>query len=165
MGCIVFTALAQGLLTDRYLDGVPSDSRAARQDSTIASDHLDESTLNHVRKLNEIAAARGQKLAQLALQWAVRDPRVTSAVIGQRGAVEDRPGGRRGRRQPVGDGDRRLTRPHPASACTASARSRTALASSSGGSMDRSTWKPSRPESTRRVARSTRVGRAPQRNR
>ena len=82
MGCIVFTALAQGLLTDRYLDGVPSDSRAAREDSTIASDHLDEGTLSHVRKLNEIAAARGQKLAQLALQWAVRDPRVTSAVIG-----------------------------------------------------------------------------------
>ena len=82
MGCIVFTALAQGLLTDRYLDGVPSDSRAAREDSTIASDHLDEGTLNHVRKLNEIAAARGQKLAQLALQWALRDPRVTSAVIG-----------------------------------------------------------------------------------
>ena len=185
MGCIVFTALAQGLLTDRYLDGVPSDSRAARDDSTIASDHLDEATLSHVRKLNEIAAARGQKLAQLALQWAVRDPRVTSAVIGassveqldtnldalsfpaadRRGAVRDRPGGRRGRRQPVGEPDRRLTRPHPASACTASARSRTALTSSSGGSMDRSTWKPSRPESTRRVARSTRVGRAPQRNR
>jgi L-glyceraldehyde 3-phosphate reductase len=82
MGCIVFTALAQGLLTDRYLDGVPSDSRAAREDSTIESDHLDEGTLSHVRKLNEIAAARGQKLAQLALQWAVRDPRVTSAVIG-----------------------------------------------------------------------------------
>jgi L-glyceraldehyde 3-phosphate reductase len=82
MGCIVFTALAQGLLTDRYLDGVPADSRAAREDSTIGSDHLDEGTLNHVRKLNEIAAARGQKLAQLALQWAVRDPRVTSAVIG-----------------------------------------------------------------------------------
>jgi L-glyceraldehyde 3-phosphate reductase len=82
MGCIVFTALAQGLLTDRYLDGVPSDSRAAREDSTIASDHLDDATLNHVRKLSEIATTRGQKLAQLALQWAVRDPRVTSAVIG-----------------------------------------------------------------------------------
>jgi L-glyceraldehyde 3-phosphate reductase len=82
MGCIVFTALAQGLLTDRYLDGVPSGSRAARKGSTIGADHLDEGTLSHVRKLNEIAAARGQKLAQLALQWAVRDPRVTSAVIG-----------------------------------------------------------------------------------
>src|SRR3954469_1573282 len=82
MGCIVFTPLAQGLLTDRYLDGVPADSRAAREGSTIGGDHLDESTLRHVRRLNEIAAGRGQKLAQLALQWAIRDPRVTSAVIG-----------------------------------------------------------------------------------
>jgi L-glyceraldehyde 3-phosphate reductase len=82
MGCIVFTALAQGLLTDRYLDGIPSDSRAAREGSTIQKGHLDEATLGHVRRLNDIAAARGQKLAQLALQWALRDPRVTSAVIG-----------------------------------------------------------------------------------
>ncbi len=82
MGCIVFTALAQGLLTDRYLDGVPQDSRAARSDSTIGDDHLDDATLRHVRALNEIAAGRGQKLAQLALQWALRDSRVTSAVIG-----------------------------------------------------------------------------------
>jgi L-glyceraldehyde 3-phosphate reductase len=80
MGCIVFTALAQGLLTDRYLDGVPADSRAAREDSTIAG--LDESVLDRVRSLNEVAQGRGQKLAQLALQWALRDPRVTSAVIG-----------------------------------------------------------------------------------
>jgi L-glyceraldehyde 3-phosphate reductase len=82
MGCIVFTALAQGLLTDRYLNGVPEDSRAARQDSTIGESHLDEATLRHVRRLNEIAEGRGQKLAQLALQWALRDARVTSAVIG-----------------------------------------------------------------------------------
>ncbi len=82
MGCIVFTALAQGLLTDKYLDGVPSDSRAARSDSTLPSDHLDDATLRHVRRLNEIAEGRGQKLAQLALQWVLRDPRVTSAVIG-----------------------------------------------------------------------------------
>jgi L-glyceraldehyde 3-phosphate reductase len=82
MGCIVFSALAQGLLTDRYLDGVPADSRAARSDSTIPHDHLDDATLGHVRALNEIAKERGQKLAQLALQWALRDPRVTSAVIG-----------------------------------------------------------------------------------
>ncbi|MBB3042005.1 L-glyceraldehyde 3-phosphate reductase [Nocardioides soli] len=82
MGCIVFTALAQGLLTDRYLDGVPADSRAARDGSSIGETHLDESTLQHVRRLNEIAQARGQKLAQLALQWALRDARVTSAVIG-----------------------------------------------------------------------------------
>jgi L-glyceraldehyde 3-phosphate reductase len=82
MGCIVFTALAQGLLTDRYLNGVPKDSRAARSDSTIGKDHLHEATLAHVRRLNEIAASRGQKLAQMALQWALRDRRVTSAVIG-----------------------------------------------------------------------------------
>jgi L-glyceraldehyde 3-phosphate reductase len=80
MGCIVFTALAQGLLTDRYLDGVPDDSRAARDDSTIAG--LDDDVLRRVRALNQIAERRGQKLAQLALQWALRDPRVTSAVIG-----------------------------------------------------------------------------------
>jgi L-glyceraldehyde 3-phosphate reductase len=80
MGCIVFSALAQGLLTDRYLDGVPDDSRAARENSTLAG--LDDDVLDRVRSLNEIARRRGQKLAQLALQWAIRDPRVTSAVIG-----------------------------------------------------------------------------------
>lgn len=80
MGCIVFTALAQGLLTDRYLKGVPVDSRAARDDSTIAG--LDDQVLDRVRALNDIAVSRGQKLAQLALQWALRDSRVTSAVIG-----------------------------------------------------------------------------------
>jgi L-glyceraldehyde 3-phosphate reductase len=80
MGCIVFTALAQGLLTDRYLDGVPDDSRAARADSTLAG--LEDDVLDRVRSLNAIAERRGQKLAQLALQWALRDPRVTSAVIG-----------------------------------------------------------------------------------
>jgi L-glyceraldehyde 3-phosphate reductase len=80
MGCIVFTALAQGLLTDRYLDGVPADSRAARDDSTIAG--LEDDVLDRVRALNAIAERRGQKLAQLALQWVLRDPRVTSAVVG-----------------------------------------------------------------------------------
>ena len=80
MGCIVFTALAQGLLTDRYLDGVPADSRAARDDSTIAG--LEDDVLARVRHLNGIAERRGQKLAQLALQWVLRDERVTSAVIG-----------------------------------------------------------------------------------
>ena len=80
MGCIVFTALAQGLLTDRYLDGVPEDSRAAREDSTLAG--LEEDVLRRVRALNDIAEQRGQKLAQLALQWVLRDDRVTSAVIG-----------------------------------------------------------------------------------
>ena len=80
MGCIAFTALAQGLLTDRYLDGVPPDSRAARQDSTVAG--LDDAVLDRVRALDGIAERRGQKLAQLALQWVLRDARVTSAVIG-----------------------------------------------------------------------------------
>jgi L-glyceraldehyde 3-phosphate reductase len=80
MGCIVFSALAQGLLTDRYLDGVPADSRAARSDSTMTG--LDEDVLDRVRSLNGVAQGRGQKLAQLALQWALRDSRVTSAVIG-----------------------------------------------------------------------------------
>jgi L-glyceraldehyde 3-phosphate reductase len=61
---------------------VPGDSRAARPDSTLPRDHLDDSTLGHVRRLNEIAAQRGQKLAQLALLWVLRDHRVTSAVIG-----------------------------------------------------------------------------------
>jgi L-glyceraldehyde 3-phosphate reductase len=80
IGCIVFSALAQGLLTDRYLDGIPADSRAARADSTVTP--IDEDVLRRVRALDEIAKARGQQLAQLALQWALRDPRVTSAVIG-----------------------------------------------------------------------------------
>ena len=80
MGCIVFSALAQGLLTDRYLDGVPADSRAARDDSTMTG--LDDDVLRRVRGLDAIARGRGQKLAQLALQWVLRDPRVTSAVIG-----------------------------------------------------------------------------------
>ncbi|HSE10552.1 MAG TPA: L-glyceraldehyde 3-phosphate reductase [Nocardioidaceae bacterium] len=81
MGCIVFTALAQGLLTDRYLDGVPEDSRAAR-DGSLPQDHLDQSVLSNVRALDEIARERGQKLAQMALQWALRDKRVTSVVVG-----------------------------------------------------------------------------------
>ena len=80
MGCIGFTALAQGLLTDRYLDGVPADSRAARENSSLAG--LTDDVLDRIRALNEIAARRGQKLAQLALQWALRDPRMTSLVIG-----------------------------------------------------------------------------------
>jgi L-glyceraldehyde 3-phosphate reductase len=78
----VFSPLAQGLLTDRYLDGtVPADSRAARGGS-LQAEHLEESKLLHVRALNEIAKERGQKLAQLAIAWALRDPRVTSALLG-----------------------------------------------------------------------------------
>jgi len=82
MGVIVFTALAQGLLTDRYLDGIPADSRAARSGSTLPKEHFADNVLGHVRRLNGIAHDRGQKLAQMALQWVLRDTRVTSAVIG-----------------------------------------------------------------------------------
>jgi len=80
-GCIVFSPLAQGLLTDRYLDGIPEDSRAARGGSFSRS-MLTEENLERARALNEIARARGQSLAQLALAWTLRDPRVTSTLIG-----------------------------------------------------------------------------------
>jgi L-glyceraldehyde 3-phosphate reductase len=81
VGCIVFSPLAQGMLTDRYLNGIPEDSRAAREGS-LSRDMLTDENLAHIRALNEIAAARGQSLAQLALAWTLRDPRVTSALIG-----------------------------------------------------------------------------------
>jgi L-glyceraldehyde 3-phosphate reductase len=80
-GCIVFSPLAQGLLTDRYLDGVPEGSRASRPGS-MREDMLSDANLAKVRALNEIAAGRGQTLAQMALAWTLRDPRVTSALIG-----------------------------------------------------------------------------------
>src|SRR5512142_253297 len=81
IGCIAFSPLAQGVLTGKYLDGVPSGSRAA-QNGSLSSDQLSEQTLTHVRALAGIAAARGQSLAQLALAWALRDQRVTSVLIG-----------------------------------------------------------------------------------
>jgi len=81
VGCIAFSPLAQGLLTDRYLTGVPPDSRAA-QDKSLSPDMLSEENLGRVRALNEIAAARGQSLAQLALAWVLRDARVTSVLVG-----------------------------------------------------------------------------------
>jgi len=82
-GVIVFTALAQGLLTDKYLNGVPEDSRINRPGGgSLPSSHLSERNLAHIRALNEIAQRRGQSLAQMALAWTLRDPRVTSALIG-----------------------------------------------------------------------------------
>ncbi|WP_067816227.1 L-glyceraldehyde 3-phosphate reductase [Actinomadura kijaniata] len=81
VGCIAFSPLAQGMLTDRYLDGIPEGSRAS-QGKSLSPDLLTEETLRHVRALNEIAARRGQSLAQLALAWALRDRRVTSVLIG-----------------------------------------------------------------------------------
>jgi L-glyceraldehyde 3-phosphate reductase len=83
IGCIAFTPLAQGLLTAKYLQGVPEDARIKRAggDSLKAS-HLSEENLSRIRALNEIASARGQSLAQMALAWVLRDQRVTSALIG-----------------------------------------------------------------------------------
>ena len=80
-GCIAFSPLAQGLLTDRYLNGIPPDSRAATG-GALQPDSITDERLAQVRALSEIAARRGQTLAQLALVWALRDPRMTSLVIG-----------------------------------------------------------------------------------
>jgi L-glyceraldehyde 3-phosphate reductase len=81
IGCIAFSPLAQGLLTSRYLSGIPAGSRASRGGS-LTADQISEQNIAHVRKLAEIAAARGQSLPQLALSWVLRDSRVTSALIG-----------------------------------------------------------------------------------
>ncbi|WP_432562348.1 L-glyceraldehyde 3-phosphate reductase [Kineococcus sp. SYSU DK003] len=81
VGCIPFTALAQGLLTNRYLDGVPADSRAA-QGKSLDPRILNDETLRRIRGLQEIAAGRGQSLAQLALAWTLRDRRITTTLIG-----------------------------------------------------------------------------------
>jgi L-glyceraldehyde 3-phosphate reductase len=81
VGCIVFSPLAQGMLTDRYLDGIPEGSRASRPGS-LSADMLSEQNLAKVRALNQIAARRGQSLAQMAIAWTLRDPRVTSSLVG-----------------------------------------------------------------------------------
>ncbi len=81
IGCIVFSPLAQGMLSDKYLDGIPEGSRASR-DSTLSPDVLTDQTLEKIRALNEIAKRRGQTLAQMAVAWVLRDPRVTSALVG-----------------------------------------------------------------------------------
>jgi L-glyceraldehyde 3-phosphate reductase len=81
VGCIVFSPLAQGMLTNRYLDGIPEDSRVATG-GALSQDMLTEEALAHVRALNGIAQDRGQTLAQMAIAWTLRDPRVTSSLIG-----------------------------------------------------------------------------------
>ena len=81
LGCIVFSPLAQGLLTDKYLGGVPEDSRV-RRGLHLSEDMISEENLARVRALAEIAERRGQSLAQMAIAWVLRDPRVTSALIG-----------------------------------------------------------------------------------
>jgi L-glyceraldehyde 3-phosphate reductase len=82
IGCIVFSPLAQGMLTDKYLDGIPPDSRAAEEGGSFDRGYLTEENLERVRALNAIASDRGQSLAQLALAWTLRDPRITSTLIG-----------------------------------------------------------------------------------
>jgi L-glyceraldehyde 3-phosphate reductase len=82
IGCIVFSPLAQGLLSDRYLSGIPVDSRAAKPHGFLQRDEVTEVVLAKVRRLNDCARQRGQTLAQLALAWVLRRPEITSAVIG-----------------------------------------------------------------------------------
>jgi len=91
IGCIAFSPLAQGLLTDRYLAGVPADSRAAKPHGFLKRDAITEDKLVRVRKLNELAKARGQTLAQMAIAWVLRHPGMTSALVGASrvGQVED----------------------------------------------------------------------------
>jgi L-glyceraldehyde 3-phosphate reductase len=81
VGCIAFSPLAQGMLTTKYLDGVPEGSRAA-EGRFLTSDMITEERVAHVRALNELAASRGQALSQMAIAWVLRDPRVTSALVG-----------------------------------------------------------------------------------
>jgi L-glyceraldehyde 3-phosphate reductase len=83
VGCIAFSPLAQGMLTGKYLGGVPADARAAKGGS-LSQGLLTQENLERVRALNDIAAARGQSLAQMAIAWVLRDPRVTSALVGAR---------------------------------------------------------------------------------
>lgn len=90
-GCIGFTALAQGLLSDKYLNGVPADARINRPGGgSLKPEHLSDTNLAKVRALNTIAQARGQSLAQMALAWVLRDPRVTTTLIGASSAAQVR---------------------------------------------------------------------------
>ncbi|TWI65224.1 L-glyceraldehyde 3-phosphate reductase [Pseudoduganella lurida] len=91
IGCITFTALAQGILTNKYLNGVPADARVNRPGgSSILPSHLSEDNLQRVRGLHELAQTRGQSLAQMALAWVLRDPRITSTLIGASSAAQVR---------------------------------------------------------------------------
>jgi L-glyceraldehyde 3-phosphate reductase len=81
VGAIVFSPLAQGMLTDKYLDGIPQNARV-NTSPYLSSDMLTDATLGHIRALNDIARERGQTLAQMAVAWTLRDPRVTSSLIG-----------------------------------------------------------------------------------
>lgn len=82
VGCIAFSPLKNGILTNRYLNGIPTDSRAAHDPRYLKTHHITEERINIVRKLSAIAERRGQSMAQLALQWVLREPVITSALIG-----------------------------------------------------------------------------------
>jgi L-glyceraldehyde 3-phosphate reductase len=82
IGCIVFSPLDQGVLTDRYLKGIPADSRASKPDTYLSREDISEDKLAKVQRLNELAQKRGQSMAQMALAWALRQPAVTSALVG-----------------------------------------------------------------------------------
>jgi L-glyceraldehyde 3-phosphate reductase len=82
VGCIAFSPLARGLLTDRYLSGIPADSRAAGPSVFLKPEEITETVRARLRLLNDIASARGQSLAQMALSWVLRSGRVTSVLIG-----------------------------------------------------------------------------------
>lgn len=82
LGAIVFSPLAQGLLTDRYLDGIPKDSRASRSDSPFLTEENVEPTLGKVRELNQLASLRNQTLAEMALAWLLREETIASVLVG-----------------------------------------------------------------------------------
>jgi L-glyceraldehyde 3-phosphate reductase len=82
VGSVVFSPLFQGLLTDKYLNGIPEGSRAAKSHGFLQASQITEDKIKKVKALNQIAASRGQKMSQLALSWVLRDPRVTSVIIG-----------------------------------------------------------------------------------
>jgi L-glyceraldehyde 3-phosphate reductase len=88
VGCIAFSPLAQGLLTNKYLNGVPENSRAQLEGSSLGKNLLSEENLSRVRALHKIAESRGQSLAQMAIAWVLRDARVTSALIGARNVAQ-----------------------------------------------------------------------------
>ena len=91
IGCITFTALAQGILSDKYLNGIPADARTNRPGGgSLMASHLSEENLARVRALNEVAKARGQTLAQMALAWVLRDARITSTLIGASSSAQIR---------------------------------------------------------------------------
>ena len=82
VGCIPFSPLAQGLLTDRYLKGIPEGSRASKAHGFLKADQVTADRIEKVQRLNQIAVKRGQTLAQMALAWLLKDPRITSVLIG-----------------------------------------------------------------------------------